>query len=452
MRKGKQMLAAVLAVIVLVTACGLAGAEQEARKMETAADADEWIGVFLGDAPEKLDGVWAMTLQMQAAVLMLGGMKGLAASLRQLGTVETIGSAYQGELQGYKVFYVPCVFSAMPVDLILATQDGAIAGLSTGAYTGDREEAAASGVFDSMELALPVPALEGELPGTLTVPKGEGPYPAVVLVHGSGCNDRDETIGSLKPFRDLAEGLAERGIAVYRFDKRTFVYGQELAIAKHLTLEDECIEDAVAAVRLLARQEKIDPSRIFVLGHSLGGNAVPAIARALKNQPVTARGYILLAASPRPLDVLMREQYDYLYSLLPEITPEQQAEKDTVFSELDRLKDPDALTEEDVILGVPASYWKWLAAYDIVQAAREITAPCLLLQGEEDYQVTMEDFGLWQDALGDRVNWQLVSCPGLTHAFTPGLKTEGSAAYSRAEKVDAGVTEEIAGFIGRVSR
>ena len=267
-------------------------------------------------------------------------------------------------------------------------------------------------------------------------------------MQGSGPSDKDETVGSLKPFRDLAEGLAAQGIAVYRFDKRSYVYGNELAAKKEITLQDEYIEDAVNAVRLLAGQDRIDPDRIFVLGHSLGGNAVPAIARELRQAPVKARGYIMMAASPRPLDVLMREQYNFLYSLLPEVSAEQQAEKDALFSELDKLQDLDSLSEDDQVAGVYSAYWKWLAAYDILGAAGEITEPVLLLQGEEDYQVTMEDFGIWNSAFGDNENWRLVSFPGLTHAFVPGEKAEGSAVYTRDGKVRDDVILEIASFVG----
>ena len=441
--------AAVMAIMMILTAFGTASAEQEPRKIETAADADAWIAVFLGEHPEELEGAWAMTAQMEMATAAMGGIAGFVKQLSALGTVTEISPAYEGEIQGYKAYYISCAFSAMPVDLILIVQDGAVAGLQTGAYSGGRkEETAESDVFDSIELALPVPFL-GELPGILTVPKGEGPFPAVILLQGSGSSDKDESIGSLKPFRDIAEGLAAQGVAVYRFDKRSYVYGAELAEKKDITLRDEYLEDAVNAVRLLAEQDRIDPDRIFVLGHSLGGNAIPAIARELEQASVKARGFIMMAASPRPLDELMREQYDFLYSLMPEVTAEQQAEKDALFAELDRLRDPDSLTEDDTVAGVYASYWKWLAAYDILQAAEEIRQPVLLLQGEEDYQVTMEDFGIWKDAVGDKDNWQMISYPGLTHLFVPGEKSEGSAVYARDGKVQEDVILDIASFINR---
>ena len=438
-----------LVLIMMLTVCGLTSAEQEVRKVETAADADEWIAVFLGEHPEELEGHWALSSQMEAAVTQMGGIAGLAKQMAALGSVVEISPAYEGELQNFKAFYIPCAFSAMSVDLILIVQDGAVAGLQTGTYSGKpKEKQAESDAFDSIELALPVPSL-GELRGILTVPEGDGPFPAVVLLQGSGPSDRDESFGNLKPFRDIAEGLAGQGIAVYRFDKRSYVYGVELAAKRDITLEDEYLEDAVNAVQLLAVQDRIDPDRIFVLGHSLGGNAVPAVARELKQGPVKACGFIMMAASPRPLDVLMREQYNYLYSLLPEITAEQQAEKDAMFAELDKLQDLDSLTENDQVAGVYSAYWKWLAAYDILEAAKEITEPVLLLQGEEDYQVTMEDFEIWKSSVGDKDNWQMISYPGLTHVFVPGEKTEGAAVYMRDGKVREDVILDIASFVGK---
>ena len=442
-----QKVMAAMMMIMLLSVWSFALAEQGDRKIETAADADEWIAVFLGEHPEELEGKWAMSAQMEAAAAQMGGLAGLAKQITALGEVVEIGPAYEEAIQGYKAFFIPCVFSAMSADLILIVQDGAVAGLQTGPYSGDRKEAeTASDTFDSIGLNLPVLSL-GELPGILTVPKGEGPFPAVILLQGSGPSDKDETIGSLKPFRDIAEGLAAQGIAVYRFDKRSYVYGIELASKKDLTLRDEYLEDAVNAVQLLSSQERIDPERIFVLGHSLGGNAIPAIARELKQAPVKACGFIMMAASPRPLDVLMREQYDFLYSLLPEITAEQQAEKDMIFAELDKLRDPDSLTEDDQVVGVYSSYWKWLAVYDIREAAKEITEPVLLLQGEEDYQVTMEDFGIWKSEIGEKENWFMISYPGLTHTFVPGEKTEGSAVYAREGKVQENVILDIASFV-----
>ena len=269
----KKVLSVLLALMMLA-ACGTVFAEQEARKIETPADAEEWIRVFLGEHPEELDGAWAMTAQMQAAADQM------------------ISPAYMKEIQGFQAFFVPCKFAAAAIDLVLYVQDGAIAGVQTGVYSGKEEENESEDRI-SKELNLPVPAMDGELPGILTLPTGDGPFPAVVLVHGSGPNDMDETIGNVKPFRDLAEGLAAKGVAVYRYDKRTYTLGMKMAENHQGTLMEETVDDAVAAVQLLAQQDQIDASRIYVLGHSLGGNAIPMIDKMLKEQPASACGYVI---------------------------------------------------------------------------------------------------------------------------------------------------------------
>ena len=312
---------------------------------------------------------------------------------------------------------------------------------------GDSSDALAENLRE-VNLSLPVKDHDGwMLPGTLTLPEGDGPFPAVVLVHGSGPNDRDETIYENKPFKDLAQNLAQKGIAVYRYDKRTYVYGKDMAADMSLTLDEETVIDAAAAVSLLKSREDIDSDRVFVLGHSLGGQAIPRIHAALASAENRAAGYIFLAAPARNLAEIPREQYDFLYSFNPVLTNTQKAQKEEIYAQLDRLDNVSALDDSEVLMGAYAFYWKDLLAYDPVSSASEITEPCFVLQGEEDYQVTMTDFSLWQDTFGNSKNWSFRSYTGLTHLFMPGERANGNAVYLKKQTVDARVIADIAEFI-----
>lgn len=444
MKKTFRIFCSLCAILLVILACGplSAKAGENLKTISVPEDADAFVQILVNGDPASLDGQYKLSGMMKLAMIPLGGFKGLSKQLDSLGAVQEIFPAYEENSQGRTTFRVPCIFAASSVDFVLAMDGDALAGLTIDRFTGEvpRQQ---DDVFSSVDLALPVPELNGELPGTLTLPEGSGPFPAVVLIHGSGPNDRDERIGSLTPFKDIAEGLNKLGIAVYRFDKRTYVYGKELAADKQGTLMDESILDAVAAVQLLAGQEAIDPDRIFVLGHSLGAQAIPAIDRELKNAPVQACGYILMAPSARRLDALMKEQLEFLAGF----SEAAAAQRDRMLPELEKLNDLDSLSDDDQIAGAYAPYWKWLASYDVLDTARQITLPCLLLQGEEDYQVTMEDFRLFQEALEDKENWTFHSYPGLIHVFIHGKMEDGPAAYEVNERIDPEVIGDIADFI-----
>ncbi len=436
----------VLCAVLCAAAVPAAGEKAEGKKrIDTPEEAELFVCTLLGDDPAALDGEYLLSARMEQAITENGGFRVLAQQLAALGKAGEISTAYEGKTAGMKSFRVPCRFALAERDIVLIPDDeGAIDGLVIDLYTGpEQAESAETRNYTELQLALPVEELNGELPGTLTIPEGEGPFPAVVLVHGSGPSDRDESIGMLKPFRDIAEDLAGKGIAVYRFEKRTLVYGGIMAADRSATLMDESVVDAARAVQMLAGQEKIDPERIFVLGHSLGGTAIPAIDLELKSKPVHARGYILMAPGARRLDEIIRDQYDFLAALMPEA----ESEREAVFADLDRLENPDALKEEDVIAGAYAEYWKWLIGYDAVSLAADIDVPCLLLQGEEDYQVTMEDYQLFRNATEGMDNWIFKSYPGLVHTFTEGKKAEGPAVYTRNGHVSGNVTADIAEFI-----
>lgn len=284
------------------------------------------------------------------------------------------------------------------------------------------------------------------LPGTLTVPTGAGPFPAVVLVHGSGPNDRDESVGGVKVFRDLAEGLSSRGIIVLRYEKRTRAH--PAAFMSPFTVDDETTDDALMAVTQLRGRRDVDPRRIVVLGHSLGGMMAPRIAQ----RAAGLGGLVILAGTARPLEDVILDQSAYLGAL-----PENQ--NDAARKQLDALRAAvpaiKALTPADSdsrqpIVGAPARYWLDLNTYEPAKVASGLTLPMLVLQGGRDYQVTMKDFGIWKQALGRHSNVTFKVYPDLNHLQVTGTGPSRPSEYAANAHVAAPVVEDIAAWVNRL--
>ena len=283
-----------------------------------------------------------------------------------------------------------------------------------------------------------------QLPGTLTLPVGRTRVPALVLVHGSGPNDRDETIGPQKPFRDLAEGLASRGIAVLRYEKRTRYAAARLGSLRNFTVQDETVDDALAAAEYLRGRPEIDPGHILVLGHSLGGYLITRIGRRDPN----LAGLISMAGAARPLEDLIVEQNAYFASLQGN-APAALAALDKSKVEAQKVKAlrPDSPPGE-LLFSVPPSYWLDLQGYDPAAEARTLKQPMLILQGERDYQVLMTDFARWEVALKDRTNVRFRSFPELNHLFEAGEGKSTPGEYmAKPSHVAADVIDEIATWI-----
>lgn len=289
---------------------------------------------------------------------------------------------------------------------------------------------------------------EWALPATITVPAGDGPFPAVVLVHGSGPNDRDETLGPNKPFQDLAWGLASHGIAVLRYDKRTLVHKGKVVALPNFSVKEETVDDALAAVALLRETQGVDPKRIFVLGHSLGGMLVPRIGLADKSG---IAGFIIFAGATRPLEDEWVRQFEYIYGLDGQITPTERAEIDGYKQQVMRVKQltpaDAARNNRELLLYVPPSYWLDLRGYSPPAVALQLKQPLLILQGERDYNVTMDAFRDWQQALGRRADVNFKSYAKLDHLFFEGTGPASDADYARPRNIPKYVVDDIAAWI-----
>jgi pimeloyl-ACP methyl ester carboxylesterase len=234
-----------------------------------------------------------------------------------------------------------------------------------------------------------------KLDGVLDAPKTTTRFPGVVLVSGSGPNDADETLGALKPFRDIAEGLASRGIAVLRFEKRTH------RGVKVRTVRDEYIDDVDAAVDLMSALPNV--GTVVLVGHSMGATLAPRIA--LGNP--TIRGVALLAGSTWPFSKVIVEQLIFQKA---RGVPNLDGLLDSARAAAKQIEDPNLKPDDVVPLGaVPGAYFIDLRGYSAVDAASKLSVPIFIGWGDHDLKTIPADFDGWRSLAR--------ACPEILHVL-----------------------------------
>ena len=292
---------------------------------------------------------------------------------------------------------------------------------------------------------------EPALPGTLTLPENAfSPLPAAVLLHGSGPNDRDETIGQTKMFRDLADGLAEKGVAVLRYDKRTLIYRSRYTQKdlKTLTVAEESIQDAVAAAELLRSDPRI--GQVYLVGHSMGAMIAPRIAQ--ENTGLFA-GIVMLSGTPKTLGDIVLSQNQAIVDALPALTK--------VFGQIQMLglrREWENLlnsSEEEAkkltVFGQPGYYFWEMAQYDAGEILQALDIPALLINGGRDFQVIDADgIDAW-NALRLPENVRVIYHPELNHLLmNPDAPEEARgtvAEYDTPCHISQEIIDEIVEFI-----
>jgi pimeloyl-ACP methyl ester carboxylesterase len=375
---------------------------------------------------------------------------------QQLGTLDRRGHALVRHDGDTTIGVVPLHFAMGWYELqLVCAADGTVGGLWIKPALQPPTEAAAD-PFPLPDYAQP--SRYGErslsigvggnaLPATLTLPHTT-PEAAVVLVHGSGAHDADETIGPNKPFRDIAFGLASRNIAVLRYVKRAAAHPEAFAPDKSFTVDDETVDDALLAGALLRKQPELRSTRIFVIGHSLGAMMAPRIAQ---RDPAIA-GVVLLSAPALPLEDTVVRQVRFLQD---KTKGDSHESLERLIAQRDEIKhlDPAHLPTTPLMLNLPAAYWLDLRNYDPVALSRTLSIPMLVLQGGRDYQVTpADDFARWQSAFAHTARIRLQEYPTLSHLFMPAGAVPGPQDYQTAAHVDEGVIADIAGWISSTAR
>ena len=206
------------------------------------------------------------------------------------------------------------------------------------------------------------------------------------------------------------------------------------------------MDDALAAAALLRKTPGMDPARVHILGHSLGGYLLPRICTADPN----IASLIAMAGPTRPLEDTILEQETYIAALDGTISAAEKASLDVLAAQVGRVKSRNLSVNtpaSDLPLGTPASYWLDLRGYNPTDIARSLNMPMLILQGRRDYQVTIVDFNGWKSALASRSDVQFKLYPDLNHLFITGTGKCTPAEYEVAGHVAEQVVVDIAVWV-----
>ena len=291
------------------------------------------------------------------------------------------------------------------------------------------------------------------LNGLLTLPdNAAAPVPAVVFVHGSGASNMDEKVGKLTPFKDLAQGLARHGIASVRYDKRSFAHGFKMLRDKSLevTVKTETIDDAILATELLKKDPRIDPERVFIIGHSMGGMLAPRIDAEGGNYA----GLIIMAGSPRKLEEIILDQNEAALrsskGFVNWIVKKQVAKFAAMFDGMYELSDAEA-RKKKMGGGTTLYYFKEMGEHPASDYLTVCDKPILILQGEKDFQATAEkDFAAYKQLLAGRSNVTFRLYENLSHAFVPSVYGDIMKAkqeYNVEQHISEEVIADIANWI-----
>jgi uncharacterized protein len=441
--------ALILFLLALPEASLRISAQEVAQDSPSVVAAKQIIQELVAGQFDKVEAIYDAPMQQ---ALPPGKLADGWRDLNKLaGAFQAINSVETSQVQGRQVVKMQCKFENSLLDAtVVLNSDGKLGGLGFRPHQAPAAPWTPPGYAKQDSFSeQPLTLVNGrfELPGTLTLPVGNGPFPAVVLVQGSGPEDQDETIGPNKPFKDLAWGLASRGIVVYRYTKRTQKYTvQSSDDPMRMTVEDETISDARAAVALVAKQPTVDPKRVFLLGHSLGAYLAPRIATG----DAEIAGIVMLAANARPLEKVVLEQIHNLAAMSGTPTEAEQKRIEAAEDAAKQIESPNLKPEDKIeFLGATTygAYWLDLRAYDPLKTAAKLKIPILIVQGGRDYQVTPSNFQAWSDALSNNKNVTLRTYPDLDHLFIHGTGASKPSDYARLDHVSTEVVESIATWI-----
>lgn len=289
---------------------------------------------------------------------------------------------------------------------------------------------------------------EIEFPAILCTPKQQKSKAVVILVHGSGPNDMDETIGPNKIFKQIANKLAKYGIASLRYDKRSFLAQQGNIGKINTDINSIVVSDAVAAAKFMHSIDSLENLPRIIVGHSLGAFMAPKIG--LESANVDA--IVMLAANARPLEDLIIEQYKYLYAQ-DGISKEEKKEIKAMKKKVKNVKKLEKYVAKGKVVELPltndTAFWLSLNNYKPLKTISNLQMPILIMQGGRDYQVSMDDFRIWHSNVRNSINKDqtFVYYSGLNHLFIKGNTKSYPSEYNKKAEVSENMIRDLSDWI-----
>ncbi len=390
------------------------------------------------------DNVKSVYTEEQFAATLSVQMEALVASY---GSVTSLGGSYSaGDVMGYHVSYTPVYLYLDATRVAAVSSDDGIEAL----YFVEQDMPSDDPLPDGL-VETDVSVVTGDLtplPGKITSLKGSDSRVAVVLVQGSGSSGMNESVGTNHIFQQLAWGLAEQGIDVLRYDKRTYVDAvQTIAMGNSLNIGYETVDDAVSAVAMM---KGMGYDSVYVIGHSLGGMMAPVIAERCGDM---CDGFVSLAGSPLDLAEISYHQNLAVIAKMPD-GPEKDQALQFVESQMDLYSIIGGMSESQLlsttVFGMSAYYLKSIADCDAVGIAQGYGGLMAFLQGDADWQVTPEDgIDAWIDALGQKEGVVYREYPGMNHLLAvPPVSTGDVSEYYQPLTVSYDLIFEIAETLG----
>lgn len=488
----KKWMAAILSVLLLITtlcACATSGddvttatttdgAAEQANVTEDAGESGEdgeaevymatnvnetsgWIGIDMAErafnALMEGDAKTAYELwdeRLQAVMTMEDFEAEWQGMVEESGPLQRIESMEVQDQEGYIFVTSVLVCENMKLNMLTVTEEGG------DRFLGFQFTPVTQG--EALEKDLPegvteVDIIVGEgtdfeLRGKLTLPAGASEsqrVPGAVLINGSGASNMDEQVYAYAPFRDIAYGLAEQGIAVLRFDKRSYTF----PAADYSTVQTEVVDDAVLAMELMKGRPEVDAENVYIIGHSMGGMLAPRIDLAGGD----GKGFVLIASSPYNLGEVASYQAEKSIEASRQEAGEEayqqsmanlETERGNLASITQELSEVEA--RSITAFGINGYYLQDMMAHDHLAELKSLKKPTLIIQGENDTQVyANHDFAHYQEELGGESWVELKSYAGLNHFFVPGGGDPNMAyeEYMTPGEFDPGAIGDIAEFI-----